>query len=246
MLAREGWAFIFKDVKNKKGICVEINGVFYESIKQAYRKLGESVKIIQEKCLSNKFPDYKIVPFQITYTEKRCIECRIIKPLFEFRISSGGRDGYRTDCKLCEIKKKKEHYGKRSVKDKRNKKLKEKRETDIAFKLNTDIATTMRRSLKGKKNGAPWETLVDYDTNELIKHLESLFTEGMTWENYGRGKYKWNLDHVVAIAKFNITSAECQEFKDCWALSNLQPLWETRNAEKGDKPMEPKYLIKPF
>jgi len=140
----------------------------------------------------------------------------------------------------------KEYNSRRDVKDRRNKRLKEKRETDVSFKLSTDIATTMRRSLKGKKNRAPWETLVDYDTNELKKHFESLFTEGMSWDNYGRGKYEWSLDHKIPICKWNITSNECQALKDCWALDNLQPLWHVRNMEKGTRPMEPKYLIKPF
>ena len=76
-----------------------------------------------------------------------------------------------------------------------------------------------------------------------MAHSEGKFTEGMSWDNYGRGG--WVIDHIVAIRWWNITSNTCQDFKDCWALKNLQPLWDVRNMEKGDRPMESKYLIKP-
>ena len=108
------------------------------------------------------------------------------------------------------------------------------------------MSTAIWRSLKSGKNGAPWESLVDYDHLALMTHLESLFTEGMSWSNYGYGKDKWNIDHKIPIASFNITSKICQEFKDCWALDNLQPMWQVRNFEKGAKSMKPKYLIKPL
>jgi predicted RNA-binding Zn-ribbon protein involved in translation (DUF1610 family) len=126
-----------------------------------------------------------------------------------------------------------------------NERQRKKRHNNYALRLNTNVGNSIRESLRGMKKGRHWEGLVGYHLEELVVHLESKFTEGMSWDNYGYGKYKWNLDHVIAVAKFNITSAECQDFKDCWALINLQPLWHVRNMEKSDKPMEPKYLIKP-
>ena len=32
---------------------------------------------------------------------------------------------------------------------------------------------------------------------------------------------------------FNFISAEDEEFKQCWSLSNLQPLWAADNIRKG-------------
>ena len=203
--------------------------------------------------MSNKFPNYKIVPFRITYTKKRCSTCNKIKLLKEFSKDKSRRDGYCVRCKKCKKQwrnNNKEHimeYEKsKIVRNRKNKRERERKKTDIGFRLNRNMSAVMRKSLKGMKNGAPLKTFVDYDTNELKKHLESLFTEGMSWDNYGYGKYKWNIDHIIAMYYFNITSNTCQAFKDCWALKNLQPLWQTRNFEKGDRPMEPKYLIKPF
>jgi len=68
----------------KQRICVEINGVFYDSIQGAEIGFGETMFIIKSKCLSKDFPNYNIVPFRITYIEKRCTKCGEIKLLKEF------------------------------------------------------------------------------------------------------------------------------------------------------------------
>jgi len=240
----------------QKGICVKIDDVFYKSLTCAGKVIGVTHTIIKKRCLFDKFPNYKIVPFRITYTKKECTKCGAEKTLGNFHKKASSKDGLKTQCKECCSSWGKGHYknsgyyekynSQPEVKTKRNKRLRDKRKTDIAFKINGNMANGIRISLKGLKHGAHWETLVDYDLEKLMIHLESKFTEGMSWDNYGFGKYKWNIDHIIAKVKFNITSHECQGFKDCWALDNLQPLWHIRNIEKSDKPMEPKYLIKPF
>lgn len=62
-------------------------------------------------------------------------------------------------------------------------------------------------------------------------HLESLFTNGMSWQNYG----EWHVDHKIPISSFDFESIECEEFKKCWSLNNLQPLWGIDNLSKGSK-----------
>ena len=256
----------------QRGLCVEINGVFYESLRYAERVTGCGYAIIKKRCLSNKFPNYKIMPFRITYTEKKCIPCGIIKPLSEFHVRTRSKDGYAPHCKSCALicankyaqthKKERKIYRakyyqehrerekirqqkyKQSHKKETNANLRKRRKIDVNFRINDNMSRAINKYLKGMKNGTRLKDLFDWTTEELIIHLESLFTEGMSWDNYGSGKYEWSLDHIIAKSKFNITSKTCQEFKDCWALKNLQPL--LRNMEKGDKPMEPKYLIKPF
>jgi hypothetical protein len=55
----------------------------------------------------------------------------------------------------------------------------------------------------------------------------------MTWDNYG--VFGWHIDHVRPKASFNFTSPDDEEFKQCWALENLQPLWWKDNITKSDK-----------
>jgi len=120
---------------------------------------------------------------------------------------------------------------------KRNKRYNEKRKIDSKFRLNKIMGGSMWYSLRGNKKGTHWERLVDYTIDDLIEHLESKFTDEMSWEN--AGPY-WHIDHIIPISKFNFEKPEDFDFKRCWALENLQPLEAIENLKKNNK------LEKPF
>ena len=101
-------------------------------------------------------------------------------------------------------------------------------------RLSHSIGSRISRSLAAGKSGCHWEELVDFTIDGLIAHLESQFQPGMTWDNYG----EWHIDHIRPIASFDFTSYEDLEFKECWALDNLQPLWAKDNTRKGSKHKE--------
>jgi len=104
------------------------------------------------------------------------------------------------------------------------------------IKMKNSITGGIGRSLKSQnlsKNGRHWEDLVGYTIQELKGHLESLFTDGMNWDNYG--KNGWVMDHIIPQSFFEYNSTDDVEFKYCWSLNNLQPLWEKDNFEKRDK-----------
>ena len=65
---------------------------------------------------------------------------------------------------------------------------------------------------------------------ELRKHIEEQFSPGMTWENYGWGVDRWNLDHVIPLAA---AGDDVPAMLQLWHYSNLQPLWQTENFRKG-------------
>jgi len=66
-----------------------------------------------------------------------------------------------------------------------------------------------------------------------MKHLESLFLPGMNWENYGF--YGWHIDHIIPVVKFRFETVDDPDFKKCWSLTNLQPLWAKDNYKKGGR-----------
>lgn len=105
---------------------------------------------------------------------------------------------------------------------------------DPTYRLTNAMKGRVRKVLHGKKAGRSWKILVGYTVDELRKHLESLLQPGMTWENYG-GKDGWWIDHIRPVASFSYTTAEDPEFKECWSLANLQPLWAKDNISKSDK-----------
>lgn len=100
------------------------------------------------------------------------------------------------------------------------------------------ISRTMKNqiyiSLKKRKNGNHWEKIVGYSLEELMNHLKKKFKIGMSWENHGL----WHIDHKRPVSSFNFQSFCDQEFKECWALKNLQPLWAKENHIKYNKIME--------
>ena len=109
-------------------------------------------------------------------------------------------------------------------------------------KLSRNISRRMRSSLNGATKSKSWELLVDFSYEQLKEHLEELFTSGMCWDNYG----EWHIDHIRPLSSFNIQSDDCVEFKECWSLSNLQPLWAADNLKKGNKFHPEKEGSKPF
>ncbi len=67
--------------------------------------------------------------------------------------------------------------------------------------------------------------------SQLKSHLESLFQEGMSWDNYG--VHGWHIDHIIPCASFDFTNSE--EQRKCFHYTNLQPLWAVDNLSKGSK-----------
>ena len=109
------------------------------------------------------------------------------------------------------------------------------RRTDPSFRLKCNTRTAVYTCLK-EANVAKYRStfqLLGYTIEELMQHLEKQFTEGMKWDNYGQ----WHVDHIRPMSSFKFESPDDPEFKECWALNNLQPLWWPDNLSKG-----PRYL----
>ena len=111
-------------------------------------------------------------------------------------------------------------------------------------KFGWNISKRIAESLGGSKRSRPWESLVGYTLAELKVHLEARFTIGMNWDRYG--VFGWHVDHIIPQSRFNFNDAEDIDFKLCWSLDNLQPLWAKDNIYKSDnidKPFQPSLAI---
>lgn len=106
----------------------------------------------------------------------------------------------------------------------------QRRKNDPKYRINQNIANFIGLSLRGKKAGRKWESLVGYTLKDLMEHLENKFDEKMSWENCGS---YWHIDHIKPRSLFKFTSSDEIEFKKCWALENLQPLERIANLKKG-------------
>lgn len=163
---------------------------------------------------------------------KKCSKCKTEKELDCFSNDKKSLSGKQSWCKECKLNSLNEYYKNKNEKRSRVKRTKEQgRERYYKNRLSFNISRKIRYCLKGKKNNR-WEILVGYTINDLKKHLESLFDEKMNWSNYGT---YWHIDHKRPISSFNITDCNCDDFKNCWSLNNLQPLEKTLNMKKSDK-----------
>jgi len=97
--------------------------------------------------------------------------------------------------------------------------------------LDHRMGQLVRSGLGTAKGGRKWETLVGYSIADLMAHLERQFLKGMSWENIG----EWHVDHILAKSSFTYETVEDPEFRACWALTNLRPLWSGDNIKKGKK-----------
>jgi len=116
-----------------------------------------------------------------------------------------------------------------AIQRKSNKKIR----ATIQGNLNHRMEVMIRRSLGENKKGRKWETLVGYTLEDLKQHLEKLFTPEMTWEKLLNGEI--HIDHKKPKSLFHYKTPEDPEFKDCWSLCNLQPLWAVDNLIKSNK-----------
>ncbi len=118
------------------------------------------------------------------------------------------------------------------------------RRTDLPFVLSNRMRCLMHSSLRQVKNGHKWQKLAGYSVDDLRRHLEKRFKKGMSWERFLAGEI--HIDYKVPVSAFNFSRPEHADFKKCWALKNLQPMWaedNLRKRDKLDKPFQPSLLL---
>lgn len=112
---------------------------------------------------------------------------------------------------------------------KQNEYIKNKYKTNPNYRLRHCFSSLLRHHLKQTKNKNHTFEILGYSLKELKKHLEENFDNYMNWDNYGT---YWHIDHIKPASLFNQLNE--QEFKECWSLSNLQPLEAKLNMSKGN------------
>jgi hypothetical protein len=107
------------------------------------------------------------------------------------------------------------------------------------LRISMQIASGIRDCLNGRKNHMHWPELVGFTLSDLMNQLETHFQPGMSWDNYG----EWHIDHHIPISAFNFNSYNDPEFRACWSLTNLRPLWAIDNIKKGNKIIDRKLRL---
>ena len=188
---------------------------------------------------------------------KHCTKCDTTKTVDEFHKNKLKKDGRQTQCKDCyktyyvenreealayrkayyeenreEVLAKKKVYCKEN-REKINAWWSNKRATDPTFRWVRRTRGRLSHILHGSSSHPEALDLLGCTGQEWRDHLESQWTAGMTWENYGHGAGKWQVDHVAPVSSFD--QSDLEQRKECWHYSNTQPLWAEDNMAKGSK-----------
>lgn len=174
---------------------------------------------------------------------KICPSCNIEKKLELFE-KKGARQPFGTYCKECinirsrnRTQEENDNINNRlkvwysnnkdKINERRRKYLQKKRDEDPLYRVMMSLHCRLYMAVE-KKQGNTME-LTGCSKEHLINHIESMFVNGMSWDNYG----EWHIDHIRPCASFDLTNIEQQ--KQCFNWTNLQPLWASDNIRKGAK-----------
>ena len=129
-----------------------------------------------------------------------------------------------------------EHPDKAKIHKKNN--SKKKLLHDPKFRLKANIRRLISMSLKNKGYPKKSKTceILGISIDGFISHIESQFTDGMSWENKG----SWEIDHIIPIS---LGKTE-QDIIRLNHYSNLRPLGKKDNRDKSNVVLdEYKHLV---
>lgn len=80
-----------------------------------------------------------------------------------------------------------------------------------------------------------------YNIEQFTNHIESLFLDGMSWDNFGD---KWVIDHIYPVSRY--IRDGIADPKIINNLSNLMPMWYQHNIQKMDRTLEEWSVLSPY
>lgn len=218
----------------------------YKNCSQCREKANkeECERTLEREALKNK-------------TTKICPDCKIDKPkTAEFYWRPNPNKKSTVYCKICAGKRRTDRENSRKEKTgksrymrskeaglvkprtyvdraKRREYKKRKMLENPVYRLIKNLSRSLSQTLKtkGSKKESQLSKVLGCSTEEFKKYIESKFEPGMSWENYGKGADKWNVDHHYPQSK----AATAEEVLKLNHYTNLQPMWEPENMAKGNK-----------
>jgi hypothetical protein len=217
-----------------------ISSKYMTSVKKSAKDRGISIEeVIKEKNLINEAKRLDM---------KYCYTCLRVLDKSCFGKMSNTLDGLNTMCKECRKKSTSEHYennkgiiknqkieyrkkNQEKINKRQTKYNKKKRQEDPLYKLSINLRSRVKSYLRrvglNRRISQPTKDMIGCSPQEFREYIESKFSEGMSWDNYGpRG---WHLDHIIPLA----SAKNINEAIKLNHYTNLQPLWAEDNCKKG-------------
>ncbi len=213
------WGFLLSNDMKKCNKCGETKPLAEFS---KDKKSPDGLRYDCKVCVSEygKLRNFSVDP---ALKEKKCDKCGDTKPVADFSKAKKSPDGLQNYCKVCDSEYRKAN------RDKINERRKQRYKNDPEYKLRRIVRNHMRRIVKEtklQKTKSSFEYL-GCTIDEFKEHIESQFTEGMSWENYAHDT--WHIDHKVPLdwyVKNHTNPFEANHW------TNLQPMWAEDNMSK--------------
>ena len=103
-----------------------------------------------------------------------------------------------------------------------------KHKDDPELKIKRNLRRRIHHVLNGVSKSASTLTLLGCSFEQFKQYIESRFTKGMTWDNYGPNG--WHIDHIKPCHTFDLTDPKQQ--RECFHYSNQRPLWAKENLSR--------------
>lgn len=110
--------------------------------------------------------------------------------------------------------------------------------TDPHFRIMQNLRNNLSSKLRSSNVRKTSKTIdiLGCCIEDFIYHLESLWSENMSWDNYGVYKIgqqmTWHIDHIKPCDSFDLTD-EAQQ-RECFHYENMQPMWAVENIIKSN------------
>jgi hypothetical protein len=103
---------------------------------------------------------------------------------------------------------------------------------DFDFRLRCNLRARLCSAVRRPSKSGSAVRDLGCSIEELKAHIERQWIGCMSWENWGSGSGKWQIDHIFPLAKADLTQRV--QLLACCNWQNLQPLWFEDNVRKGD------------
>lgn len=93
------------------------------------------------------------------------------------------------------------------------------------YKIKRNLRRRVHHALMGNNKSDNTFNLIGCSPEDFKLHIESLWLEGMSWDNYGTSG--WHIDHIKECYRFDLSDPLQQQ--ECFHYSNQRPLWAKDN-----------------
>jgi hypothetical protein len=99
---------------------------------------------------------------------------------------------------------------------------------DPIYKIKKNLRRRVHHALMGENKSDNTFNLIGCSPEDFKTHIESLWLEGMSWDNYGPSG--WHVDHIKECHTFDLSDPIQQQ--ECFHYSNQRPLWAKDNLSR--------------